>query len=119
MVDGTGDCARNHGRPAQGKCLQVRMEWKKGCEEVGAPFWEDVVKELIVVVLNVLEELPPALPHAIALGACTSNRFVSAGSCCSSAVSQETLAGGRGLIWKISFSWLGTTDKGERQGECQ
>ena len=43
----------------------------KGYKEVGTPFWEDVVNELVVAVLNVLEELFPALPQAIALGVCT------------------------------------------------
>ena len=80
----------------------------KGCKEVGTPLWEDVVKEFIVAVLNVFEELLPALPHVISIGVCTSNRCVSAGSCCSSAVSKEAVAGGRGLIWKLPGSWLGT-----------
>ena len=83
----------------------------KGCKEVGAPLWGYVIKELIVVVLKVLEELLPALPHTIALGVCTPNRCVSAGSFCSSAVSQEAVVGGRGLIRKFSSSWLGTEEE--------
>ena len=70
----------------------------KGYKEVGMSLWEDVVKELIVAVLNMFEELLPALPHAIMIGVCTSNRCVSVGSCCSSAVSQEAVAGSSGLI---------------------
>ena len=47
----------------------------KGGKEVGASFWEDSVEEFFVAVLNVLEELLPTLPHAIALGVCTLNRL--------------------------------------------
>ena len=91
----------------------------KICKEVGAPLWEDVAEELIVAVVNMLEELLPVLPHAIVLGACTLNRCVSAGSCCSSTVSQEAVACGRGLIWKFPAANLERRRKGERQGENQ
>ena len=80
-------------------------------KEVGTSLWEDVVKELIFALLNLFKELLPTLPCAIALGMCTLNRCVSVGSCCSSAVSQEVVAGGRGLIRKLSGSWLGTADE--------
>ena len=98
MVDGTADCARNQRAASTTHMFAVANGLGKGCKEVGTSLWEDVVGELIVAVLNVLEELLPALPHAIALGVCTSNCCVSAGSCCSSAVSQEAVVGSRGLI---------------------
>ena len=111
MADGTAECARNQGVASARQMLAVAGGLGKGCKEVGTSLWEDVIKELIVAVLNVFEELLPALPHAIALGMCTSNHCVSAGSCCSSALSQEAVAGGRGLIRNFSGSWLGTADE--------
>ena len=111
MVDGTADFACNQGGGSARKMFAVAGGLGGGCKEVGAPLLEEVVEELIVVVLTVLEELLPALPHAIALGMCTWNRCVSAGSCCSSAVSQETVVCDRGLIRKFSRSWLGTADE--------
>ena len=68
---------------------------------MGLTLWEGLVKELVVVVLNVLDELPPALPDAIALGEFVLNHCVSAGSCFISAISQEATMGSRGLIQKL------------------
>ena len=111
MVDGTADCSCNQGASSVRQMFAVADGLGKGCEEVGTSLWEDVIKELIVAVLNVFKELFPALPHMIALSACTLNRCVSTGSCYSSAVNQEAVAGGRGLIQKFSGSWLGTVDE--------
>ena len=111
MVDGTADCACNHGATSARQMFAVGNGLGKSCEEVGTSLWEDVVEELIVAVLNVFKELLPALPKAIALGKCTSNSCVSVGCCCSSALSQEAVASSRGLIWKFSGSWLGTADE--------
>ena len=91
--------------------LAVADSLGKGCDEVGTSLWEDVVQELIVAIIHMFKELFPALPHAIALDMCTLNRCISAGSCCSSAVSQEAVAGDRGLIRNFSGSWLGTVDE--------
>ena len=111
MVDSIKDCAHNQGVASARQMFAVADGLGKGCKEVGVPLWEDVVKEIVVVVLNMLEELLPALPHVIVFWVSTSNRCVSAGSCCSSAVNQETTAGDRGLIWKLSGSWLGTAEE--------
>ena len=111
MVNGTADCACNQGVTSARQMFAVVDVLGKGFEEVGTSLLEDVVKELIVTVLNVFEELLPALSYAITLGVCTLNPCVSTGSCCSSAVSQEAVAGGRGLIWELSGSWLGTADE--------
>ena len=111
MVDSTADCARNQGAASARQMFAVLGGLGKGCEEVGTSLWEDVIKELIVAVLDVFEKLFPALPHAIAPFVCSSNCCVSTGSCCSSAVSQEAVAGGRGLIQKFSGSWLVTAEE--------
>ena len=111
MVDSTADCACDQGAASARQIITVGDGLGKSFKEVGTSLWEDVVEGLIVVVLNVLEELLPALPHAIALGACSSNHSISAGSCCSSAVSQEAVMGSRGLICKLSGSWLGSVDE--------
>ena len=108
MINGTGDCACNQGAANTRQMFAVIDCLGESCKEVGASLWEDFIEELIVVVLNLLEELLPALPHAIVLGVCTSNCCVFAGSCCSSAVSQETVAGGRELIQNFFRSWLGS-----------
>ena len=111
MVDGTADCACNQWAASARQMFTVEDGLGKVHEEVGAPLWEDVVEQLIVVVPNVLEELLPALPHTIAFGVCTLNHCISVFSCCSSAVSQEVIAGGRGRIREFSGSWLLTAEK--------
>ena len=111
MVDGTVDCACNQGTASARQMFAVADGLGEGCKEVGTSLWEDVIKEIIVAVLHVFKELLPAFSHAIRLGVCTSNRCASAGSCCSSAVSQKAVVGGRGLIRKLFESWLGTADE--------
>ena len=95
MVDGTVDCARNQGAVSARQMFVAADGLGKGCKEVGTSLWEDVVKEIVGAVLNVLEELLPALPHAIDLSVCASNHCISVGSCCSSALRQMVVAGGR------------------------
>ena len=107
MVDDTADCSCNQGAASARQMLAIADGLGEGCKEMGTSLWEDVFEELIVTVLNVLEELLPALPHTIALSGFTLNRCVSACSCCSSAVSQEAVAGGRGLIRKIVRQLVG------------
>ena len=111
MVGKNVDCAHNQGAASARQMFAVADGLGKGCKEVGTSLWEDVVMELTVAVLNVFEELLPVLPRAIALGVFTLNRCVSTGNYCSSVVSQEAVAGGRGVIWKFSGSWLGTADE--------
>ena len=111
MVNGTADCARNQRAASARQMFVVADGFGEGFEEVGMSLWEHVVKEIIVAVLDVFEELLPVLPHVIAIGMCTLYHCVFAGSCYSSAVSQEAVAGGREMIRKFSCSWLGTADE--------
>ena len=104
MVYGTANCACNQGADSTRQFFAVADGLCKVYKEVGTSLWEDVIEELIVAVLHMFKELLPSLPRTIALGVCTLNCCVSAGSCCSSAVSQEAVASGRGLIRKFPSS---------------
>ena len=86
MVDGTAACAHSQGVANARQIFAVADGLGEGCEEVGTSIWEDVIKELILAVLNVFKELLPLLSHAIAIDVCTLNRCVSACSCCSEVV---------------------------------